>query len=57
MSAITTQKDRVVIRSAEPETIDAVLTGDPLGWPIVIGADRRVSIECAAARTPIARHG
>jgi acetyl-CoA C-acetyltransferase len=48
ISAITPDEDRVLIRAAEPEVIETVLTGEPVGSSILIGADRRVRITSAA---------
>ena len=44
VSAITPNEDRTLIRTPDPDIIEATLTSDPIGWGIEISAAQRVTI-------------
>jgi acetyl-CoA C-acetyltransferase len=45
ISALTPRGERVLVRSAQEEVIDALAGDDGVGWPISVGAEQRVAIE------------
>jgi acetyl-CoA C-acetyltransferase len=56
ISALTARGERTLIRTPEPEILDALLAEDPIGWAISVAADRRVTIDQRTSATaPSAR--